>query len=144
MLELIFLLPLIMVLLGISVNRYANHRRANSPFAWLVVTSLVCGAVALPLWMGVWIPDFLGIESTLAKSQSSSGHTFRVVQRWNYSDFYTTTLEVTNPSGTSKSVVLNGDDPKLWRIPLIVDETARTVSAAYCGRRVDVSFASEP
>jgi hypothetical protein len=90
---------------------------------------LVAAILILPLGVGVWSPDVLcGGSHTIASQRLGDGSEFRVVQYWNHVDFYTTELRRIFPDGHHESWVLDGDDRKRWRIPLTVDESARTVS----------------
>jgi hypothetical protein len=96
----------------------------------LVVAALLC----LPLAIGVWLPDvFVARSPTIASLRLSDGSEFRVVQYWNHFDFYTTELRHIFPDGPQQTWVLDGDDHKRWRIPLTVDENARTVFVPHQG-----------
>jgi len=127
MLELLSLSPLFAVIVGALVTRFVI-RRPFRALGWSVIAALAVGAFFLPLAIGVWIPDFIGTSRTLATATSSSGYSFRVTQAWNYCDFYSTTLCITAPDGRSTNLLLDGDDKKSWSVPIILDESKRTVT----------------
>jgi hypothetical protein len=135
MLELIFLSPLLLVLVGALTFRFAIRRKPLPAAGWIATAFLAMGAGVLPLKWGVWIPDFLGHTRTLADVQSLSGERIEVHQRWNFVDFYTTELMVTHPDGNTKSIVLDGDDDKTWSVPISLDETTRTATVVLSGNR---------
>ena len=135
MLELVFLSPLLLVIVGVLTFRFAVRRKPFSTTGWITTAFLAMGAVVLPLKWGVWIPDFLGYTRTLAEAQSTTGEHIQIYQRWNYVDFYTTELVVTHPDGSTKKVVLDGDDGKSWRVPISLDETTRTATLTLGGNR---------
>jgi len=88
----------------------------------------------LPLLIGIWLPDvFFANQHTLASRTLSNGHSFRVVQYWNRTDFYSTELHITSPSGHTEVHTLDGDDAKSWRLPLALDETRRTATVTLGG-----------
>lgn len=63
---------------------------------------------------------------------SNDGHQFSVIQWWNGSDFYSTyflvcSINPTNGAGAFKSVVIHGDDRKLWSCRLIINEQTHEV-----------------
>jgi hypothetical protein len=92
---------------------------------------------SLPLLIGIWLPDvFNPAEHTLADRRLSSGHTFRVVQYWNHVDFYNTELRVTAPDGKTTLHILDADDSKSWRLPLVIDEQRRSATVTLGGNRV--------
>ncbi len=137
----IFLIPLAITIIGIALHRFVHHRRPYRPLARVHAIVAVFAAMALPLPMGVWVPNLLGFENTVSTSTSATGHLFRIVQRWNHSDFYSTQLEITDARNRSHRVTLNGDDPKLWGLPMEIDERAQTVTAVYTDHRVEVGYA---
>ena len=106
--------------------------------AIVLIVALAFGALfGLPLLIGVWLPDVItASQHTIAERQLGSGHTFRVVQYWNRSDFYSTELHVTWPDGRKKVYTLDGDDAKSWRLPLTVDEDNQTATVILGGGRV--------
>ena len=110
----------------------------KKPLIILLVVSVLVGALlGLPLLIGIWLPDvFLAPQHTLAEQRLASGHSFRVIQYWNHGDFYNTELLHTSPDGTVETHVLDGDDDKSWRVPLVVDEQHKTVTVTLGGGRV--------
>jgi hypothetical protein len=106
------------------------------------ISSLLVGLVAaalliLPLRVGIWLPDVLvAPEKTLAEQKLSNGYSFRVVQYWNRSDFYTTQLRVTSPNGITETNTLDGDDSKSWRLPLVINQSTRTATVTLSGNRM--------
>ena len=135
MLELIFLCPLLTVLVGALIARFAVRRRPFRAFGWALLAALFVGAFMLPLAAGVWIPDFFGTHRTLAATTSTDGHSFRVVQTWNYSDFYTTTFYTTQPDRSATDTILDGDDHKSWSVPIALDEPNRIATLTLSGGR---------
>lgn len=135
MLELIFLSPLLAVVAGALLARFAVRRRPLAPLSWAVVAALAVGAFVLPLAVGVWIPDFIGTTRTLAIATSSTGYSFRVSQVWNYCDFYSTTLYITAPDGSVTEAYLDGDDEKSWRVPITLDVSNRIATVILSGER---------
>jgi hypothetical protein len=131
MLELVFLSPVVAVITGALIIRY---RVKKKPFSRLGLSSVIfclVAAFAFPLAQGVWIPDFLGQTRTLARTESSTGARFELFQAWNYIDFYTTELRVTQTDGTSKIVLVDGDASKHWSASLAINEDQRTAKAVY-------------
>ena len=103
----------------------------------LIVGVLVAAVFALPLLVGVWLPDVISAsEHTLAEQRLASGHFFRVVQYWNHIDFYSTELRITSPDGSTEAHTLDGDDSKSWRLPLVIDEQRHTATVILGGGRV--------
>src|SRR5262245_2451222 len=100
----------------------------KKPLTILLIVGLLFSALlSLPLLIGVWLPDVIWTsEHTLAEKQLPSGHSFRVVQYWNRSDFYTTLLRHTSPNGEREWFVLDGDDSKSWSVPLVINEESRS------------------
>ena len=135
MLELIFLSPLLGVLAGALIARFAVRRRPFAARGWAIVVALAVGAFFLPLAAGVWIPDFIGTTRTLATATSSSGYSFRVTQVWNYCDFYTSSLYITAPNGSISNPYLDGDDSKSWSVPIAIDEQNRIATVTLSGGR---------
>lgn len=122
----IFLTPLILVVLAIFIVR-SKFRRGPIRLTEIVLYGCaIVAAAALPLQVGVWIPDFLGIESKLNKMEASTGHEIAVVQRWNYRDFYTTAVVVRNPDGDEHETIVDGDDRKEWAAVIELDESTRS------------------
>lgn len=104
-----------------------------------VMAVILAGMLLVPLAFGVWLPDvFSDREHTLAEQRLASGHSFRVIQYWNHGDFYTTKLLHTSPDGTVEKHVLDGDDDKSWRVPLMVDEQRKTATVTLGGGRVRI------
>jgi hypothetical protein len=110
----------------------------KKPLAILLIVGLLFGAVlGLPLLIGIWLPDVISApEHTLAEQRLASGHSFRVIQYWNRCDFYNTELLHTSPDGAVETHVLDADDSKSWRVPLVVDEAHKTVTVTLGGSRV--------
>jgi len=104
----------------------------------LLLVVLLAGAMlGLPLLIGIWLPDVISApRHTLAEQQLASGHSFRVIQYWNRGDFYNTELEHVSPNGTAETHVLDADDSKSWRVPLVVDEQHKTATVTLSGGRV--------
>jgi hypothetical protein len=108
----------------------------------LKIISLVVCMIVVVLWglgllIGVWLPDVaFAPERTLAEQRLASGHTFRVVQYWNRVDFYSTELRVTSPDGRTDTHMLDGDDSKSWRLPLVIDQQHHTATVTLGGGRV--------
>jgi hypothetical protein len=103
----------------------------------LIVGVLFVASLGLPLLIGIWLPDIFSVtERTLAEQRLASGHSFQVVQYWNRVDFYSTLLRVSSPDGSIETHVLDGDDSKSWRLPLVVDEQRHTATVTLGGGRV--------
>lgn len=132
MLELIFLSPLLAVTFGASIA-YAVRRRPFAARGWGILAALGAGALALPLAFGVWVPDLIGTTRTLAAVTAPDGHSFHVVQSWNYGDFYSTLLHVTEPGGHTKVHILDADDSAHWSLPVSLDSQHRSVSVTLRG-----------
>ena len=129
MLELIFLSPLLLVIVGALATRYRISRRPFQATGWAIITLGVATAVYLPLCFHVWLPDVLfAPHRTLAATNSTDGHAFRVVQYWNRCDFYSTELHVTPPNAPTQVFTLDGDDFKTWNVPMAVNETTRVAT----------------
>ena len=135
MLELILLSPLLVVFIGACIAGFSGRRRWFGVLGWGVVIALSTGAFFLPLSVGVWIPDLIGTTHTLSSVTTSSGYSLRVTQAWNYVDFYSTTLYVTAPDGSTTDTVLDGDDTKSWSVPVALDEPGRTATVMLGGGR---------
>jgi hypothetical protein len=102
----------------------------------VVGLALIAGALYLPLKVGIWLPDVVyAARHTLATQTLSSGHSFRVVQYWNRSDFYTTELIHVFPEGREEIHILDGDDSKTWQVPLSINEGAQTTTVVLRGGR---------
>ena len=106
----------------------------------LFIVVLLFGAVlGLPLFIGIWLPDVISApQHTLAEQHLTNGHSFAVVQYWNRGDFYSTELLHTLPDGTAVTHVLDSDDSKSWRLPLVVNEQQRTATITLGGGRVKI------
>jgi hypothetical protein len=103
---------------------------------FLLLVGLTMVALVTPLLIGVWLPDvFTHAVHTLAERRLSSGHVFRVVQYWNGVDFYSTELRVTAPDGKTEVYLLDADDQKSWRLPLVIDEQGRGAIVILGGNR---------
>ena len=104
----------------------------------LLIIGVLFGALlGLPLLIGIWLPDVISAPvHTLAEQRLTSGHSFRVIQYWNRGDFYNTYLLHTLPDGTVETHVLDADDDKSWRVPLVVDEQQKMVTVTLGGGRV--------
>ena len=102
----------------------------------LSVVFVVAALLLLPLWQGVWLPDiFSGQVRTLAATKLANKIEFRVVQYWNYEDFYTTELWLTLPDDRKSRLCLDADDSKTWQVPMSVDVANRTVCITLSGSR---------
>ena len=107
------------------------------PVILLIFGLLFVALLGLPLSVGVWLPDVISAsQHTLAEQRLASGHWLRVVQYWNRVDFYTTELIHTAPDGIIKTYILDGDDNKSWRVPLVVDEQQRKATITLGGGRI--------
>ena len=102
-----------------------------------IMLSVLVLVLILPVLIGVWLPDVcFGNAHTLASARLTNGFTFQVIQYWNHVDFYTTELRVTSPDGHTEIHVLDGDDAKSWRVPMVVSEKNRTVTITLGGNRI--------
>lgn len=132
--ELIFLLPLFVVIAG-GIAAFQWSEAARSASGVTLIALLAVGAFILPLCMGVWIPDFLfGGVRTLGTAASSDGHKFLVTQQWG-SDFYSTQLYITAPDGSVTNPYLDGDDNHSWSVPIVINEASRSVTVTLSGGR---------
>ena len=131
MLELIFLSPVAAVIAVALIIRYRVKKKPFSRLGLSAVVFSLAAAFALPLAQGVWLPDFLGQSRTLARTEGATGARFELFQAWNYIDFYTTELRVTQADGTSKIVMVDGDASKHWSASLAINEDQRTAKAIY-------------
>lgn len=103
---------------------------------FLAAAAAIIGLLCLPLGIGVWLPDVIfAPRNTLAEQHLASGHSFRVIQYWNRSDFYNTELLHTLPDGSKKTHLLDPDDMKSWNVPLIIDEEHKTATVTLSHRR---------
>ncbi|HEY1172770.1 MAG TPA: hypothetical protein VGH19_15490 [Verrucomicrobiae bacterium] len=105
--------------------------------AWTLAVLLGLG-----LLVGVWLPDIIfAPRMTLAKKTLADGTSFKVIQYWNRSDFYSTELHIKRIAGADEMVTLDGDDAKSWWVPLQVDEGARSVTVTLgIGRSSQVNY----
>ena len=131
MLELIFLLPVAVVISTALFIRYFVKKKPFTRFGISIGILSLVAAFALPLSAGVWIPDFLGQTRIIGEAKNVSGERFEMLQTWNYIDFYTNELRVTQPDGKSKTILVDGDASKNWSADLVVNEDQRTVRAIY-------------
>ena len=103
----------------------------------LIIALLLIALFGLPLVIDIWLPDvFISSRHTLAFQQLASGHLFRVIQYWNHGDFYNTELIHTFPNGSVETHILDADDGKTWRVPLLVDEAQKTATIILGGNRI--------
>lgn len=103
----------------------------------LIINLLFVALLGLPLFIGVWLPDVISApRHILAERRLASGHSFRVIQYWNRCDFYNTELLHFSPDGTVETQLLDADDSKSWRVPLLIDELHKTVKITLSGGRV--------
>ena len=128
MIEAISLLPLIIVIIGVLVFRFAIRKRSLTQVGWVVAGVSLVVAFYAPLAIGVWIPDFTGKSRIVAETVDSSGQRFQVIQFWNYVDFYTTELVVSKTDGTTSRKLIDGDSSKASRARITVDEAKRTAT----------------
>ena len=136
MVELILLSPLFLVIAAALAFRLSSPRRPFHARVWSIIIAGAALAFLLPLGWGAWLPDLLfAPRRTLAETTSPSGHSFRVIQYWNRSDFYSTELHVTSPNAPIEVRTLDGDDSKRWSIPLSIDETDRLATVTLSGSR---------
>ncbi|HTI72579.1 MAG TPA: hypothetical protein VMF06_21565 [Candidatus Limnocylindria bacterium] len=104
--------------------------------AAFIIGLLAVAIFLLPLVIGIWLPDIFGTPvHTLGSLTLTNGYSFRVVQYWNHSDFYTTDLLVMTPGGKTNVMYLDMDDNKTWQVPLKVDEQKRTITVILSGHR---------
>ena len=102
----------------------------------LILIGLTILALALPLVIGIWLPDvILAPRAVIAEATTSSGDRFVVIQYWNRCDFYNTELVHTDSSGIKHTHVLDGDDSKSWSVPISVDESKKQVTVVLSGNR---------
>jgi len=103
----------------------------------LVINLLFVALLGLPLLIGIWLPDVISApRHILAERHLADGHVFRVIQYWNRCDFYNTELVHFSPNGTIERHVLDADDSKSWRVPLLIDEQHKTARIMLSGGRV--------
>lgn len=133
MIEIIFLIPSIIVIIGLLVFRYAIRRKPLPQLGWMVAGVGLVVAFYAPLAMGVWIPDFTGKIRVLGQAVDSTGQRLEVVQFWNHIDFYTIELVVTKTDGTVSRKLIDGDSKKCWIALITVDEAKRTAGVMING-----------
>jgi hypothetical protein len=103
----------------------------------LIINLLFVALLGLPLLIGVWLPDVISApRHILAERRLANGHSFRVIQYWNRCDFYNTELLHFSPDGTVERQLLDADDSKSWRVPLLIDEQHKTAKITLSGGRV--------
>ena len=111
--------------------------KSNTHSILLAAALFFTAILGLPLLIGVWLPDLMiDTPRILAEQRLASGYSFRVTQRWNHFDFYSTELHIVSPDGRTELRTLDGDDGKTWRVPLAVDEHLRTATVTLRGGRV--------
>ena len=126
MLDLIYLSPVFLVLIGTFITRYGIRKTPFSWRCWALSVFLFIGSIFLPLTQGVWIFDFSGKPRLIAKA-SYDEYRFEVVQYWNHVDFYTIELLVIQPDGTIKRNIIN-EDSKRSRIAAIAFDSKRRIA----------------
>ena len=129
-LEFIFLIPTIAVVLVLVVIRYLIRKRPWGMSACLGIPLILASAICMPVASGVWVLDFLGSTNELAKTSTASGHEIRVIQQWNYVDFYTTSVQITAPDGTVNETVIDGDDGKRWKATISINPASQIATIA--------------
>jgi hypothetical protein len=140
MLELIILTPLLIVIASSLLARYAIRRRRFTLQQRILTGFFVFSALLLPLLIGVWIPDMVRGDQTVASSTTADGSNLSVHQRWG-SDFYQTTLHRTRPGGDTQVEILDCDDSKLWDATIVPDESTKIATIYYGrGRSKDASW----
>ena len=112
-----------------------TSRRALKFTAAFVVVAIIGGVYFGAVQIGVWLPDLILPRRTLAVKTTPGGHSFRVVQYLNGTDFYTTELVHTFPDGKVQTHVLDGDDFFTWRVPLEAYEAVHTVAVSLTENR---------
>ncbi|MGJ8658041.1 MAG: hypothetical protein ACSHX6_16460 [Akkermansiaceae bacterium] len=135
MIELVFLSPWLFVVAIALILRFVVLRKRFQADGWVGFSVFSVIALALPLAMGVWVPDFLGYTTSVARAETSSGVVIKVEQRWNYVDFYDTSVVVRYPDGHERQITLDGDDNKSWSVPMELDEDRRVAKITLSGGR---------
>ncbi len=140
-------LPTLAVAAGFAffaVTLYANVGLVKALTVTAVtLVSFVLAALLLPLIIGVWLPDILlGQQRVLAEQTLPTDQTYRVVQYWNYVDFYTTELRVLNADGSRQRCIIDGDDNLHFAADLALGDApaaaSRPVTVSYRREEIDV------
>ena len=87
---------------------------------FVAVFAVLAVGLALPLSIGIWLPDIFGKQHTLCSATTSTGHRIRIVHYWNHADFYNTEARVTSPDGATSVILIDGDASKTWSATLAV------------------------
>jgi hypothetical protein len=127
----------VVIVSSMEYERSSTPSRRHRLLSVLPVALIVLAALLLlPLLIGIWLPDvFYAQRHTLAEQKLPNGDTFRVIQYWNRGDFYNTELIHTSPAGAVQTFVLDYDDNKSWRLPLVVDPQEKTATVTLSGGR---------
>jgi hypothetical protein len=96
---------------------------------FVAVLTVISVGLALPLAIGVWLPDvFSGKQHTLCSATTASGHRIRIVHYWNHVDFYSTEARVTSPDGVTSITLIDGDASKTWSASLEIDASQKAAT----------------
>ena len=122
--NLIFFIPSLTVVILIFGYWHFIRRRPLGIRGRLISIALtfVLG-LGIPVAYGVWLPDILGTQHTLCSASTSTGYQVSVVQYWNYADFYTTEIRVTDPDGLTSVTIIDGDASKSWSATIEIDSS---------------------
>lgn len=94
----------------------------------VAVLAVISAGLALPLAIGIWLPDLSGKQHTLCSATSASGHQASIVHYWNHVDFYTTEARVTSPDGVTSTTLIDGDAGKTWSAALEIDPSQKSAT----------------
>jgi hypothetical protein len=95
---------------------------------FFAVFAVLFAGMALPLLIGIWLPDIFGKKHTLCYATTSSGHQISIVHYWNHVDFYNTEARVTSPDGVTSTILIDGDASKTWSATLEVDPSQKAAT----------------
>lgn len=92
---------------------------------FFAVFALISVGLALPMTIGVWLPDIFGKQHTLCSATTSTGHRISIVHYWNHVDFYNTEARITSPDGVTSIILIDGDTGKTWSANLDIDPSQK-------------------
>jgi hypothetical protein len=119
-------IPSLFVIVMMIGYRFVIRKMPLGIGGWLVSAVLAFFlSLALPLAVGVWLPDVIGQQHTLCSATTASGHRISLVQYWNHVDFYTTEARVTSPEGVTSIILIDGDASKTWSAMLKIDPSQK-------------------